>query len=109
MEEAKKVSDDVSIAGQPGAEDLTTAAEKGFKSVLNLRSPDESGVLPNEQQLAEAAGLEYASVPLSSTTPNEELVTKALFKRNHLAKPVLVHCGGGLRPGAMGLIATAIE
>lgn len=109
MEEAKKVSDDLSIAGQPKPEDLEAAAEQGFKSVLNLRSSEESGALSNEQQLAEAAGLEYANVPLSSTTPNEELVTKALFELENLAKPVLVHCGAGLRAGAIGIIATAIE
>lgn len=109
MEESKKVSDDLSIAGQPEAEDLKAAAEQGFKSVLNLRSSEESGALPDEQQLAEAAGLEYANVPLSSSAPNEELVTKALFELDNLAKPVLVHCGAGLRAGAIGIIATAIE
>jgi uncharacterized protein (TIGR01244 family) len=109
MEELKKVSDDLSIAGQPEAEDLKAAAEQGFKSVLNLRSSEESGALPDEQQLAEAAGLEYANVPLSSSAPNEELVTKALSELENLAKPVLVHCGAGLRAGAIGIIATAIE
>jgi uncharacterized protein (TIGR01244 family) len=109
MEEAKKVSDDLSIAGQPDPQDLKAAAEQGFKSVLNLRSPEESGALPNEQSLAEAAGLAYANVPLSSTTPNEELVNQALLELESLAKPVLVHCGVGLRAGAIGLIATAIE
>lgn len=109
MEEVKRVSNDLSITGQPKPEDLKAAAEQGFKSVLNLRSSEESGALSNEQQLAEAAGLEYANVPLSSTTPDEELMTKALFELENLAKPVLIHCGAGLRAGAIGVIATAIE
>lgn len=107
MESAKKVNEDYSVAGQPSADDLKQAAESGFKSVLNLRSPSEANTLPDEQQQAEAAGLSYANVPLSSSVPDEVLVNKALEELENLPKPVLVHCGAGLRAGAIALIATA--
>ncbi len=107
--EIKKVSDELSATGQPTPEDLEQAAQAGFKSVLNLRSPNESGVLPNEQQQAETVGLSYAQVPLQSSVSDEKLVSQALWELEHLPKPVLVHCGAGLRAGAIALIATAIE
>lgn len=107
MEITKKVNENYSVAGQPSAADLKQAAENGFKSVLNLRSPNEVNTLPDEQQQAEAAGLSYANVPLNSSVPDEVLVSKALEELEDLPKPVLIHCGAGLRAGAIALIATA--
>jgi uncharacterized protein (TIGR01244 family) len=107
MESAKKVSDVLSVAGQPSPENLKQVAEAGFKSVLNLRSPNETNALPDEQQQAEAAGLHYAHVPLQSAVPDEALVSRAIAELENLPKPVLVHCGAGLRAGAIALIATA--
>ena len=52
----------LSAAGQPTPEELKQAAQEGFKSVLNLRSPDEPGFLSDEQQQAQAAGLQYANI-----------------------------------------------
>ena len=109
MAEAKKISSEFSAAGQVTPEDLTQAAQQGFKSVLNLRSPHESGALPDEQQHAEAAGLEYANVPLSSGVSDEAAVAEALSQLEALPTPVLLHCGAGLRAGAIGLISTATQ
>jgi uncharacterized protein (TIGR01244 family) len=109
VDNIKKVSDEFSAAGQISPEDLQQIAQTGFKSVLNLRSPDELGVLPDEQQKAEAAGLAYANVPLSNASPDLEQVNQALQELEDLPKPVLIHCGAGLRAGAIALIATAIH
>ncbi|WP_365743367.1 beta-lactamase hydrolase domain-containing protein [Nostoc sp. JL33] len=56
MSNTKKVSDDLSASGQLTSEELKQAAQEGFKSVLNLRFPDEAGFLGDEQQQAQAAG-----------------------------------------------------
>lgn len=109
MEPVKKVSDALSIAGQPTPEDLEQAAAQGFKSVLNLRSPSEANTLPDEQQHAEAAGLRYATVPLSPSSPDDALVHQALEELENLPQPVLLHCGAGARAGGLALIATAMQ
>lgn len=109
MAESKKVSDHLSFAGQVTPEQLQDAAQAGFKSVLNLRSPDEAGFLSDEQQQAEAAGLEYAHVPLRPTEPNQELTSAAIQEIENLPKPVLIHCAAGARAGGIALIATAID
>ena len=106
-QEPKRVSDELSIAGQVTSEQLQQAAADGFKSVLNLRSPDEAGALSDEQQQAEAAGLAYSNVPLSNSDLSNGQVSKALAALESLPKPVLIHCGAGARAGAIALIAQA--
>ena len=109
MTSAKKVSDELSAAGQVTPEQLQQAAQEGFKSVLNLRSVDEAGFLLDEEQLAQAAGLQYANVPLTPSEPDEDLVEEAIREIENLPKPILVHCGAGARAGAIALIATALQ
>ncbi|MEH1826493.1 MAG: sulfur transferase domain-containing protein [Nostoc sp.] len=92
MSNTKKVSDDLSAAGQLTSEDLKQAAQEGFKSVLNLRSPDEAGFFNDEQQQAEAAGLQYANIPLKPSEANQELTELAIQEIENLPKPILIHC-----------------
>lgn len=108
-ENFKKLNEDLSYAGQPTPEQLQEAADSGFKAVLNLRSPAESGVSADEAAQAAAAGLGYANVPLSNENPDFEQISKALWEVESLPKPLLIHCGAGLRAGAIALIANAIE
>jgi len=109
MTNSKKVSENLSVGGQVTPEQLQEAAQAGFKSVLNLRSPDEAGFLSDEQQQAEAAGLEYANVPIRPTEANQELTSAAIKEIENLPKPILIHCAGGARAGGIALIATAID
>ncbi|MBE8969387.1 phosphatase [Nostocales cyanobacterium LEGE 12452] len=109
MSNTKKVSDDLSAAGQLTSEELKQAAQEGFKSVLNLRSPDEAGFLSDEQQQAQAAGLQYANVPLKPSEANQEQTELAIQKIENLPKPILIHCAAGARAGGIALIANAIS
>ena len=63
----------------------------------------------DEQQQAQAAGLEYAHVPLRPTEANQELTQKAIEEIENLPKPVLIHCAAGARAGGIALIAAAIQ
>lgn len=109
MSNTKKVSDDLSAAGQLTSEELKQAAQKGFKSVLNLRSPDEAGFLSDEQQQAQAAGLQYANIPLKPSEANQEQTELAIQEIENLPKPILIHCAAGARAGSIALIANAIS
>ncbi|MBN3893055.1 MAG: sulfur transferase domain-containing protein [Nostoc sp. DedQUE12b] len=109
MSNTKKVSDDLSAAGQLTSEELKQAAQEGFKSVLNLRSPDEAGFLSDEQQQAQAAGLQYANVPLKPSEANQEQTELAIQEIENLPKPILIHCAAGARAGGIALIANAIS
>ena len=109
MSNTKKVSDDLSAAPQLTSEELKQAAQEGFKSVLNLRSPDEAGFLSDEQQQAQAAGLQYANVPLKPSEANQEQTKLAIQEIDNLPKPILIHCAAGARAGGIALIANAIS
>ncbi len=109
MINSKKISDDLSADGQLTPEQLQQAAAEGFKSVINLRSPDEQGFLSDEQQQAEAAGLQYSNIPLKPTEPNQELTKAALEEIADLPKPILIHCAAGARASGVALIANAIQ
>jgi uncharacterized protein (TIGR01244 family) len=107
MENVKKINDELTVAGQVTPEQLQQAAQEGFKSVLNLRSPDEEGFLNDEQQLAETAGLEYVNIPVKVNEINDELTTEVLGQIDKLPKPALIHCGVSMRAGAMALMNVA--
>ncbi|BAY15091.1 hypothetical protein NIES21_09060 [Anabaenopsis circularis NIES-21] len=109
MSNSKKVSENLSTGGQVTPEELQQLAQEGFKSVLNLRSPDEAGFLNDEQQQAEEAGLEYANIPLKPSQANQELTELAIEKIENLPKPILIHCAAGARAGGIALIATAVN
>ncbi|ALB42262.1 beta-lactamase [Anabaena sp. WA102] len=109
MTDFKKINDDLSIAGQISAEELRKLAIEGFKSVLNLRDPDENGFFHDEKQEAQIVGLEYTNIPLNSQAPNQELTAEAILEIDHLPKPILIHCAGGARAGGIALIAEAIQ
>lgn len=109
MAEAKRISDRFSFGGQPTSEDLKELAEAGFQSVVNLRFPDETGAVADEQQRAEALGLSYLNVPVSSGEANAELTAKVLAEVEHLPAPVYFHCGAGGRASAAALIAYATQ
>ncbi|MEI6445889.1 MAG: sulfur transferase domain-containing protein [Nostocales cyanobacterium ELA583] len=109
MSDLKKVNDDLSIAGQISAEELRKIAIEGFKSVLNLRDPDENGFFHDEKQQAEIVGLEYVNIALNSQEPNKELTTQTILEIYNLPKPILIHCAGGARAGGIALITDAIQ
>lgn len=108
MANAKKISDDLSTAGQITPEELQQIAAEGFKSVINLRAPDEQGFLSDEQQQVEAIGLQYANIPLKPTEANPELTKTALEQIADLPKPILIHCAAGARASGIALIANAV-
>jgi len=107
MSEIKKVDETIAAGGQPTPEDLQQLAAEGYKSVVNLRFPDETGFLSDEQQQAEVAGLKYAHIPLKSTEADDERTAKVLSELETLPTPVYFHCGLGGRANALALIAFA--
>ena len=110
MENTKQIDDDLSVAmGQPTVEQLQQAAKEGFKSVLNLRSPQEEGFVSDEQQQAEAAGLKYVNLPVKPDGMNDELTDRVLQEIERLPKPALIHCKSGMRSGVMTLMSVATD
>ena len=110
MKIIRKINDELAIAGQITPEQLQQIAQEGFKSVLNLRSPDEDGFLIGEQEQAEALGLHYANIPIKLEAFNDEIATRVFRVMNEsLPKPILVHCSSAKRAAALVLMYIAMR
>ena len=110
MENVLKINDRLAVATeQLSAQQLEQAAREGYKSVLNLRSPQEEGFMRDEQERATATGLEYVNIPVSPNNMSEELADRVLQQIDSLPKPLLTHCKSGLRSGAMSLMYLATK
>ena len=109
MQNEIRVNDQLTVAGQPLAEEFRQIAQRGFKSVLNLRSSDEEGFLKVEPQRVEEAGLRYAHIPVKASSINDDLTHRVLQEIRQTPKPALIHCRSGLRSGAMTMMFVALE
>ena len=96
----------LATAGQPTPEGLRSLKEKGFKTVINLRTESEPGVKEEEAAVKEQ-GLNYVWVPLTAATFSQDKidqVRRALEDPN--AGATLLHCASANRVGA---VMTVIE
>jgi uncharacterized protein (TIGR01244 family) len=110
MENEQQITPEITISGQPTAEELAQLREQGFKTVVNLRVPGEPESVTEEERLVEGAGLNYASIPVSP-----ELLDEAAADRFSQAldsvggTPALIHCKGGGRAGLLALMHLAVK
>ncbi|BAZ48453.1 hypothetical protein NIES4103_10610 [Nostoc sp. NIES-4103] len=109
MINAIRINENLTTTGQVIPQQIKQAIQEGFKSVVNLRSPDELGFSKDEQQVVETLGLYYVNVPLKLEALNEELITKILTTLEQIPKPALVHCAAGMRSTGIALLSIAIQ
>ena len=86
---------------QPRGADYETLAAIGVKTLINLTSSDAA---PDEEAMAERAGLTYIQIPMTTRrAPTEAQLAEFLRIVNDPAhQPVYVHCVGGKhRTGVM--------
>jgi uncharacterized protein (TIGR01244 family) len=98
------------LGGQPQATDIEVLEARGVKRVINLRKEGEFKDY-DERARVEELGLEYIELPFS--TP-EELTDEILARSRELLSEArtmgtLVHCGAGLRVGALWLAHRTLD
>ena len=91
----------IATAGQPEEEHLKRLAEAGYRTVVDLRTPEEDRGL-DEPEAARQAGMEYVNIPVG----NEDVEDETFERFRELMKdperrPVLVHCSSANRVGAL--------
>lgn len=110
MKNLRQIAPNLFIAGQPTEEELADIPSTGFRTVINLRTADEEGVVANEERLVETAGLNYAAIPITPQTINDVAVHRFIQAvDSEDAPPVVAHCGSGGRAGIMMLLHLAID
>jgi len=94
----RKVDEQFITGGQPNAEQLKSAAEEGFRTVINLATISPRDTLEDEAGLVHSLGLTYFHIPVDWENPQEsdfdafESVMQALP-----AGKTLIHCAANFR------------
>lgn len=109
MNPIKKINQELAIAGQISIEQLQQLADEGYRTILNLRSPDEIGFSKNEAQKTEYLGLRYLNIPTHGAVMNPEMVLVVLKQMADLPKPILLHCDTGMRAAAIAFMDIALK
>lgn len=109
MNMVRKITNDLAIAGQPAPDKLPQLVEEGYRSVVNLRSPDEAGFWNDEQIQIEQLGLCYVNYPIQSSHLTPEAALRLIQQISDLPKPMLVHCDTGIRSSVIALIQVAMK
>lgn len=99
----------VATAGQPDAVAWGALARAGFKSVVDLREPDEPRGHDEPGEIARA-GLAYLALPVGhDTLGDRQFDAIRSFVRDSAHRPVLVHCATANRVGALLLPYFALD
>jgi len=98
----------LAVGGQPSPQALMRLEEMGFKTIVNLRTRQEGAA--EQEQVVRALGLDSVWVPVSSRTFSIEAV-EAVEKvlQDPERGPVLLHCAGSDRVGAVWAVIQVRE
>lgn len=105
IERFSSVADGLYRGSQPSATGFRFLKEKGIKTVINLRSEDNS-----EAKLVEALGMNYVQIPVDEVRPWSQLPPAAVAKYFELVNnpanyPIFFHCKRGAdRTGAFAAL-----
>ncbi|WP_414754788.1 hypothetical protein [Anabaena sp. CCY 9910] len=109
MDTVRKINNELAIAGQITPDQFQKITEDGYKSVLNLRSPDERGLLDNEQEKLEFLGIRYINFPMKFEEINNRTTLQILQTISELPKPLLIHCDNSIRSSVLALLYVATK
>lgn len=105
-----EVSPSVGTGGQPTDEGLRLLSQKGYKAIINLRTPTEGVDLAAEEKKAREIGLQYFNIPVVTSEPKEEQAWEFLELMEELKdQRVFVHCAAANRVGGFMMIQRALK
>lgn len=107
--EIRKLTEEVSVAGQIAAADMPTVKAAGFRSLVCNRPDGEGPGQPAYETVAAAAraeGLEAHYLPVVSGALTTENVDDFARLLPSLPKPVLAYCRSGARSTQLWSLAT---
>jgi len=92
----KIVNDQVLRGGQPTDDGFKKLADRGVKTVVDLRWVSEHSI-SHEKQVVEADGMRFISIPMKGlSSPSLEQISKALGVLEDSSNwPVFIHCRRG--------------
>jgi len=101
--------DGIASAGQPPKTAWGDIARAGYRTVVDLRMPDEPRD-HNEPEAVRAAGMEYVAIPTSQPTLRDEIFDRFREVMSDAdRRPIFVHCATANRVGALLLPYFALD
>jgi protein tyrosine phosphatase (PTP) superfamily phosphohydrolase (DUF442 family) len=98
MKNFLRLSDDLCTAGMPTAEQLSDAAQKGVRVVINLALHENPDALKDETKIVQSLGMKYINIPVIWNSPTRENLDQFLDTMDaHAGANVLVHCQANFR------------
>lgn len=104
----QKINKQITIGGRPSPEEIEDLKARGFKTVINLLTPEEEGHAHEEREV-EDRGLTYAAVPVSPELLDDMAVARFSQAVDSSDGPVAVHCKAGGRAGIMTLLHLGVS
>lgn len=92
--------DGILTGGQPTDAQFETLAGLGYRTVINMRGPEEKE--STDPAVVESLGMAYVALPITGAGDVSEENARTLAKALETAEyPVVVHCASGNRVGAL--------
>ena len=104
------LSDEIAVGEVPTPDQIVILAKAGFRSVLNAQPDGEVARFisaADAQKLAQAAGLEYAHVPIENRNPADKAIRDFSDAMAWLPRPIYACCYSGARAAAGWALALA--
>jgi uncharacterized protein (TIGR01244 family) len=106
-----KVDAVVACGGATETSALAGLKADGFKTIINLRQPSETGAnIEQNAEQAKALGLNYVNIPVNGQAPDPKAVDQFLATiANKANQPAFIHCASASRVGALWLVKRVLQ
>jgi uncharacterized protein (TIGR01244 family) len=107
-----KITDKLSVMGQPALEAFPSFPAQGFAAVVNNRPDGEEPMQPGtaaEEKAARLAGLAYTHIPVTGPMITEGTVRDFQSAIAAAEGPVLAHCKSGTRSLTLHAIGEVLD
>ncbi len=108
MQNEQQFSDKITIGGRPDTAEIEKLHARGFKTIINLMTPDEPG-FAGEELAVENTGMTYSSIPIAPKLLDEAAMARFSQAIESSDGPVAVHCKSGGRAGVLSLLHLAVS
>ena len=96
-----QLTDLISTAGQPKAEEFRKVFENGYEIIINTAANDYDTVIPNEGEILQNLGITYINIPVILKSPKIEQYYYFRDLMNLFeGKKIFLHCAKNIRVSA---------
>lgn len=109
-----KLTKEISVGSQPSSQDIGILKSMGFRSILNLRVPDEKSILDNEEEaeITKNHNIKCENISVTNGKICEGSLKKLCSTISELTNthaPLFIHCGNGGRATMVSILYLALQ